>query len=536
MIFAREEAVLTDEQIDKLTKEMTEKYEKAAGKRVGNKVTFSLTIQEVLLRFRELYGTDTPCKVTGQKRMGKIIFTVQQVGPQQDPIKYEEETAYSYDILARLGARPKYSYSTRNGGVNTLTITGEQKPKKNAMLRNIVLAICLAVLVSLGLKFLPQNISSVVTESFVTPFFSKLIALMTELATPFVFFAVVTGITGIGSQSAVGKIGKKLISGMFFTYLFSGIVFSVLAVLVYPLSTRGGESGGFLTQMVQLVLDIVPDNMLQAFTVDNDLQVIFIAIFVGIVMVGMGEHSKIVNSFCVECTDIVARMMGIVCKFLPVVVFLGVVNLFTSNLSEIVNIYKMILLFIASAAVLIVFMLIRTKINTKVPLKILFKKQLPTLMINLTTSSQVSALPENMKCCKKKFGINEKMVDFGLPLGIVVYMPCGAAFLGLVTWSLAILSGTPIAMAEVIKICFISIIVAIAAPPIPGSACAVMPIIFSSCGIPDTVYPLAIIMGTFIGYLLPAINGYCLQLELLISAKKLELVDMERLSKPYREE
>ena len=110
-------------------------------------------------------------------------------------------------------------------------------------------------------------------------------------------------------------------------------------------------------------------------------------------------------------------------------------------------------------------------------------------------------------------------------------MPCGAAFLGLATWSLANISGTPIAIAEVIKICLISIIVAIAAPPIPGSACAVMPIIFSSCGIPDAVFPLAIIMATFIGYLLPAINGYCLQLELLMSAKKLGLVNMEKLTR-----
>ena len=207
----------------------------------------------------------------------------------------------------------------------------------------------------------------------------------------------------------------------------------------------------------------------------------------------------------------------------------GVVNLLLSDLSQVINIYKMVLIFLVSAIILIGFMLIRTKISIKVPLKVIFKKQMATLMINLTTSSQVSALPEKMKCCKGKFGIDEKMVDFGLPLGIVVYMPCGAIFLGLATWSLANISATPIGFGEVIKICLISIIVAIAAPPIPGSACAVMPIIFSSCGIPNEVFPLAIIMATFIGYLLPAINGYCLQLELLMAAKKLGMVDMERL-------
>ena len=519
-----------------MTEKMTEKYIVAAGKRAGNKTGFSLKVQEVLLRFRDLYGTETPCKITGQKRFGKIAFTVQQKGPQLDPLKVDDDISYSYGILARLGVMPKYSYSARNGGVNTVSIEGELKPKKNVMLRNMMIAIVAAVLLSLGLRSLPASTSSLVMESFISPFFTKMITILTELATPLVFFAVVTGITGIGSQATVGKIGKRLLSGMMGTYLFAGIVFSVLAVVSYPLSSAGGQNSSFIAQIVQLVLDIIPDNMLYAFTIDNDLQVITIAIFVGVVMLALGEHVKLVNTFCMECTEIITRMMKIVCRFLPLVVFFGVVNLLLSDLSEVVNIYKMILLFIASAAILIGFMLIRTKICTKTSLKVIMKKQIPTLMINLTTSSQVSALPENMKCCKEKFGIDEKMVDFGLPLGIVVYMPCGAAFIGLATWSLANLSGTPIGIAEVIKICLIAIIIAIAAPPIPGSACAVMPIIFSSCGIPKEVYPLGIIMATFIGYLLPAINGYCLQLELLISARKLGLVDTDKLSKPYVEE
>lgn len=531
MIFMKEEECLTNEKIEYLTEKMTEEYITAAGKRAGNKTGFSLKVQEVLLRFRDLYGTESPCKVTGQKSFGKITFTIQQKGSQLDPLKVDDDISYSYSILARLGVMPKYSYSSRNGGVNIVSIEAELKPRKNAMLINMMIAIVAAVLFGFGLRSLPANTTSLVMESFISIFFTKMITILSELATPFVFFAVVTGITGIGNQATVGKIGKRLLFGMMGTYLFAGIVFSALAVVFYPLSGTGGQGGNFITQIVHLILDIIPDNVLAPFTIDNDLQVITIAIFVGVVMLALGEHVKLVNTFCVECAEIVTRMMQIVCRFLPLVVFLGVVNLLLSDLSEIVNIYKMVLLFIASSVILIGFMLIRTKICTKAPLMTIMKKQIPTLMINLTTSSQISALPENIKCCKKKFGIDDKMVDFGLPLGIVVYMPCAAIFLGLATWSLANLSGTPIAIGEVIKICLISIIVAIAAPPIPGSACVVMPIIFSSCGIPDTIFPLAIIMATFIGYLLPAVNGFCLQLELLMSAKKLGLVDMEQLEK-----
>lgn len=60
MVLMKEEAFLTNDKIEYLTETMTEKYVAAAGKRVGNKTSFSLMVQEVLLRFRDLYGTETP--------------------------------------------------------------------------------------------------------------------------------------------------------------------------------------------------------------------------------------------------------------------------------------------------------------------------------------------------------------------------------------------------------------------------------------------------------------------------------------------
>ena len=64
-----------------------------------------------------------------------------------------------------------------------------------------------------------------------------------------------------------------------------------------------------------------------------------------------------------------------------------------------------------------------------------------------------------------------------------------------------------------------------AAPPIPGSAFAVMPILFSACGTDLSMMPLAVIVASTVGYFLPAMNGYCLQLELLMTAWKSDMAD-----------
>ena len=56
-----------------------------------------------------------------------------------------------------------------------------------------------------------------------------------------------------------------------------------------------------------------------------------------------------------------------------------------------------------------------------------------------------------------------------------------------------------------------------------------MPLMFSICGLSMDMYPLAVLMGTFIGYVLPAVNGYCMQLEVLLMAHKQGKIDVDLL-------
>jgi Na+/H+-dicarboxylate symporter len=200
---------------------------------------------------------------------------------------------------------------------------------------------------------------------------------------------------------------------------------------------------------------------------------------------------------------------------------IGSTNLLLSGkLSELAGVSRIVIICLGAAAITVAITVVRTLIVTKRSLKDLFSAQLPSLLINLTTGSQVSALPESMKCCKEKWGIDDKFTDFGLPLGIVIYMPCGAIMLGAIAWVLTYMSAGSIDPITLAKIVFVSVIVAIAAPPIPGSAFAVFPILFSASGTDLSMMPLAVIIGSTVGYLLPALNGYCLQLELLMSAQK----------------
>lgn len=523
---------LTDELIDSWGNKVQELYVGAFKKNDHPTMKARLGIDDILIRFREIYGTDTMCFLECYKSSNILRIVISQQGDHINPLVIEENDI-SINILERLDLTPKYTYKTIRR-LNIVTVPLILPPRKNSLLKKLGLAVVLAVLTKIILGVLPGNVGTEYVIPFITELFSKMTAIFSAVATPLVFFAVINGISGLGSFASFGKVGNRLLRRMLFTYVMA-MVFMVTGGLIFGLASFGLNAAGnnVFAELLHLVLDMVPSNIVEPFITDNDLQVIVLSIFIGIVMLGLGEKIDTVRNLSVQLGDLINRMMLTVCKLMPLFVYLGVSDLILSDrLNNIYKVSQIIILTLACDALVIAVTIIRTLVVTKIPIKKMFSSQLPSLIINLTTSSQVSAYPESVKCCRDRFGIDQKVTDFGLPLGIVVYMPNGAIMLGAMAWVLTVMNVGPLDMGTVIKIAFVAMVVAIAAPPIPGSAFAVMPILFSACGTDLAMMPLAVIVASTVGYLLPAMNGFCLQEELLMSAYKSGMVDEKTMRAP----
>ena len=521
MIQFEETGWLQNALIDEWSEKAIQAYQEAAGKRAADTTTLRLSIEELLLRFRDVYGTEEPCRIRCLKRINGIFFELSQKGIQNNPLDISQEMSYSHDILAMMNINPSYVYRV-SGNRNVVTIPAPLKPQKHTMLLSLLFAVLLA-LGTWGIAgILPESICTEYMIPMVSSLFKKFSAVFSALATPLVFCAVISGIKGLGSAASFGRLGGILLRRMLGTYLIAGAAMVAFGLPMGLVSLKSSEGGtNVFNDLLKLVLDIIPGNLLEPFTSDNDLQVIVIAIFIGIVMMILGERVHHISVLIDEAGLLINRMMQMVCKFLPIFVYLGISNLLLSGqLAGLAQVSKIAVISLAGIIVTVGITLCRALVMTKIPFRTLFSAQLPSLLINLTTSSQVSALPESMKCCKEKWHIDEKFVDFGLPIGMVVYMPNGAIMLGSIVWVLASIAGGSVDPATLTKLVFVAIIIAIAAPPIPGSAFAVLPILFSSVGLDLSLMPLAVIVGSTIGYLLPAVNGYCLQLELLMTAWK----------------
>ena len=294
------------------------------------------------------------------------------------------------------------------------------KLRKNLTLQ-VLLAIVLGIVVG---QFFPHQGESLKVLSDV---FVKMIKMVIA---PIVFFTIVIGIAGMGDMKKVGRIGGKALLYFEIITTFAMVIGVAVMYIIRPgagMSTAGvkaadvakytkdaaATSHGF----VDFLTNIVPDNVMAAFSKGDMLPVLFFSILFGLAMAGLGDSAKPVTSFLEKMNEIFFRIVGIIMKFSPIAAFgamsytigkFGVHSLFSLG-KMMGSVYMTMALFIfivlGSICRMYGFSLIK-----------LLRFIREELLLVLGTSSSESALPRVMEKLEK-FGASKSVVGLVVPTG-----------------------------------------------------------------------------------------------------------------------
>ena len=157
----------------------------------------------------------------------------------------------------------------------------------------------------------------------------------------------------------------------------------------------------------------------------------------------------------------------------------------------------------------------------------LLKKALPTFLIALSTASSAAAFETNTRDANTKLGIDKKLVEFGIPIGQVLFKPGFFALLFGVGIGVAESCNIPITLPWLL-ISFITVLlVNFAVPPVPGGAMMGFTIIFAQLGIPMEAMGIAIAINAIADFPATAGNVSGWQLTLIDVADSLDMVDQK---------
>ncbi|WP_303728265.1 dicarboxylate/amino acid:cation symporter [Denitrobacterium detoxificans] len=329
------------------------------------------------------------------------------------------------------------------------------------------------------------------------------IRLMQMLVVPLVFCSIVCGAASMSDPKLLGKVGL----GTILMYLCTTALAVIIAILLAQLTSPGvGLDMASIVQvepkatstdqtMADMLINIVPTNIVAAMNSGAMLQIIFFALILGFILGRLGKKVATVNRFFTQFNAVMMYMIGLILKVAPLGIFCLIARTFANlGLTGILPMVKFIGtvylgLFVQLLIVYMVILFLFTRLN---PFHFL-RKMLPVMLFAFSTSSSNATIPLNMETLEKKIGVDEKVASFTIPLGATINMDGTAIMQGAAVIFISQAFGIDLSFTALLTVVITAVTASIGTAGVPGVGTIMLAMVFESVGLPAE--GVAMIMG-----------------------------------------
>lgn len=523
----REETVLLDAAgIDRLAALLTQALEQAAVDR-KEALRLRLATEDILTMWQRGVEDGSACKFRCMTRWGRTYIELQIPGQRMDPSDAdtaESGLLFCSNLMAQAGLAPVYSY---RDGMNRLAFY-PPKPQRFGPLPQLLLAIAASVVCGLLCIAAPEGVRNAVT-GIITPLFNALLGILQTLAGPMIFLSVCCGIVNIGDVQTLGKIGKTvLLRFLAAIYLITGITAMCVVWLFRPENGASATGSSAVAQIYDMLLGVIPSNLISPFLEGNTLQIIFMAICLGAALLVLGEKTCAVRTLFDHANTLIQFLMELVSRYIAAFVFISLLSLMLSqSLNGLSGMAKGLALGIVACLIWPLLYALAASIRMKVSFPMLLRKLLPTYLIALSTASSSATLSTNLETCEKQLGISERIIGFAVPLGQVIFKTGGAVGFFVLALGLAEFYGVAMPLPWIVTGVLVSGMLAIAAPPVPSGSLTCYTVLLTQLGIPAEAVGLAVAGNVILDFFMTACGISCLQSELILASNRLGMLDTD---------
>jgi Na+/H+-dicarboxylate symporter len=344
------------------------------------------------------------------------------------------------------------------------------------------------------------------------------------IVVPLVFCSVTGGVANISAQDGFLRLGGKTLAYYLLTCsiaIFTGLLFVNLIKPGQGLTIALPETVSSLaTQQMTIrdfLINIVPDNVFQAFATTNMIGIIIFAILFG-VFLGKSAHASAKNvQHAIEgIGDVVLNLTLFILKLAPFGIFRLIANVIATNASTSEQLRVMIEsqgLYLLTVMLGILFHLFITlslllyfvgKIN---PFKHLSRMK-DVLLMAFSTASSNGTLPLTLSHIKTRCGVPEKIANFTLPLGATVNMNGTSLYEAVAVLFIAQVYGIELTIAQQLFIAFAALLVGIGSAGIPMASLVMTVVVIQMVGLPPESIGLILLVDRFADMARTALNVY----------------------------
>lgn len=465
--------------------------------------TALLLLEEISVRFFEA-APGVPVKVRVRDRHGSIYLILSQEAEEFNPIAEikdwgTESEDYFRTLIFRANAE-KLDY-TRQNGKNVVHIHA-RKPKYYMMF------LALAMLVAgtiLGLVMVhtmsPERAAFIdlqIFDTIRTMFFNALGALII----PMIFFSVVTTIAGLSSLSDTGRLGGKAMRAYMATTVMAIIVGFGTAFLFLPKKlpvavqniaegSASGETAKLLAR--ETLINLIPKDLVAPIQNANVLQIMLVAVFIGVALGILGDKIQILNKLIEEMTQLFQILVNMVAAVMPLVTLVATASLMINIGLPVIPL--LLRLIVAEAiAVFVMWVIYSIQLGLAGLSPVPFWRALPGYFRKSGLPNYSGAyLPYSMELCTRQFGVSPRVTAFTTSLGATINMDGACVHFVLCSVLFARLYGVELSPNMIVTIALAVFILSMGDSAVQNSSIISMTSILTMMGVPTSA--LGLILG-----------------------------------------
>jgi len=320
------------------------------------------------------------------------------------------------------------------------------------------------------------------------------------LVVPLVFFSLISGVLGIGDIRKLGSVGLKSFGLYMLTTAIAIAVAIGLAVLVAPgLGANGTTTATFTGSeappLSDVLINIIPDNVINAFASGNMLQIIFFSILLGISLLMVGKKAQSIAEGVEVLNEAMMNMVNIVMSVAPYAVFALLAKAVSElGLDLLVSLAGYVLVLIV-ALMLHLFgtLMFILKLFSGLSPKLFLPKIRDAQIFAFSTASSNATIPVTLRSVTKRMGVDNSVASFTVPFGATINMDGTAIMQGVATVFIANVYGVELGISGYLTVILMSVLASIGTAGVPGVGLIMLSMVFVQVGLP--VEGIGLILG-----------------------------------------
>ncbi len=497
----------------------------------GISLRMRLVVEETLISLVEKSNRVEELNLIFSKRFGRPWITMTYGGEKIDPTDRQDVDMVSEMILNNLGIQPKWSFRL---GVNRITLSLPSSGIRTEI--RLLGAVAAAILLGACAPLLSPGIKDAVIRYLLTPVSDIFMKFLMTVAPVLVFLSVINSIIRTGQGVDFGKLGKYVIARYLVITAAMACIFTVVLIPFFHLRfEEAAATSNSFQKLYEVVINILPGNIILPFSENNTLQIIVLALFLGVVIIRLDNRLDTLRSTMLDLYLVFLNGIEMICRFLPLFIFASLLKLFwETGLGDFARFWKPVL---AAACVSYFFVFaagVYVALKHRMSVITLFRKIFPTFLIGITTSSSLVAMTRGLEINKERLGIAERYSGLAFPLGINLFAATFSSLFLSITYYLAESYQVAVSPVWVFTAGLICMILAVANPPVTGGVLVSLGIIMGQLNIPSAGLAIAGTLALVMDFLITGSKLLLHHMEMILQAGHLEMLDEEILRDPEK--